>query len=114
MKRFVALFLTFLLCTLASAAIWLLNRRKSSADPAVSLEKRSVFLALLIGAVLGIANLINLFLAGKLPSAVFFPVLNGSVTLLSGIGAYLIFREKMNLRQIIALCIGIVAIILIS
>ena len=108
------LFLTFLLCTLASAVIWLLNRRKSSADTAVSLEKRSVFLALLIGAVLGIANLINLFLAGKLPSAVFFPVLNGSVTLLSGIGAYLIFREKMNLRQIIALCIGIVAIILIS
>lgn len=107
------LLLTFFLCTLASACIWLYHRRKSTAGKALP-ERRPLVLALVIGCVLGIANLINLFLAGKLPSAVFFPVLNGSVTLLSGLGAYLVFREKMNLRQILALCIGIFAIILIS
>ena len=77
-------------------------------------DLRLILLAMLIGIVIGAANIINLFLAGKLPGSIFFPILNGGVTLMSGVGAYVVFREKMNLRQIIAVFFGIISIIFIS
>ena len=109
------LLLTFLLCMAVSAVLWRLHRPREQARAPIRLpDGRMLAQTIAIGGVLGFANLINLFLAGKLPGAVFFPVLNGSVTLLSGIGAYLFFREKIGPRQILALGIGLFAVVLIS
>ena len=47
----------------------------------------------------GAVNLINLYLSGKLPSIILFPILNGGVIVLSGAAALIIFKEKLSCKQ---------------
>ena len=80
----------------------------------MSLRLSERVFAVCVGIVAALLNRVNLSLAGALPGMIFYPVFNGSVTLLSGITSYLVYREKMNVRQWISLCLGIAAIALIA
>ncbi len=66
------------------------------------------------GVFLGAINLINLYLSGKLPSVIFFPIVNGGVIILSGIASLLIFKEKLSKKKIAGLIVGIAATCLIG
>ena len=68
----------------------------------------------LIGALLGIINVFNTFLAGKLPSVVYFPVYNVGVIILVTVASAILFKERLNVKQIISIAIGSLAIILIA
>ncbi len=66
------------------------------------------------GVFLGAINLINLYLSGKLPSVIFFPIVNGGVIILSGIASLLIFKEKLSKKKMAGLIVGIAATCLIG
>ena len=68
----------------------------------------------LTGACFGGANLFNTILAGRMSSAVFFPLQNVSVILLTAVLSLLFFRERLTLRTGIILLLGIGVIILFS
>lgn len=56
-------------------------------------------------------NALNLYLAGVLETAVFFPVVNG-VPLLAGLlVSFLVFREKLKTKQLIGLAVGVGALV---
>lgn len=57
---------------------------------------------------------LNLDLAGKLPSVLFFPVFNGGVILLSSVTGWVFFREKLTKLQIFGLISGFISILVIG
>lgn len=73
----------------------------------------SVF-ALLSGVVIGAINQINLYLSGKLPSVIFFPVVSGGAIVLSGLAAILIFKERLSRPQQIGLVAGTISVLLLG
>lgn len=81
---------------------------------AVGVSVKEAWLAVASGAVAAALNRVNLSLAGALPSMIFYPVFNGAVTLATGVAAFLICKEKLNLRQWLSLLLGIAAIALIT
>ena len=62
----------------------------------------------------GLANLLNTILAGRLDSAVFFPVLNISTILFSIVSGIILFKEKLFKNDILVLILGIISILLIT
>ena len=78
------------------------------------MSRKELGLSLLCGSASCIYNRLNIYLAGALPSIIFFPAFNGSVIILSVISGVLICGEKLTVRQIIGFCIGAAAIIIIG
>lgn len=75
---------------------------------------KKLFLSGGAGVCFGGCNLLNTTLAGRLDSAVFFPVYNISVILLSIILSYMIFREKLTKKEVAVFLLGIISIMLLN
>ena len=65
------------------------------------------------GGTLAFANLANLYLAGALPSALLFPAQNGGSTLLSVLIAAVVFRERPDGRQKLALIASLCGLVIL-
>ena len=122
------LIIAFAISFLYSAVMALILRMKKEAPADVSdmggvpaENKKSawgaILLPLLIMVVGGICvslnNKLNLYLSGVMPSAVFFPLVNGGGLILTTISAFLLFRERLSLRQWIGLGAGFIAVLLL-
>lgn len=66
------------------------------------------------GACFGMASMLNTLLAGRLPSTVIFPTYNVGLMMMCLIFGKIIFKETPNKRQILAFCLGIVTILVLS
>ena len=66
------------------------------------------------GLCFGLANLINTLLAGRLSGALFFPIQNISVIIMSVFVNRLITKQKLKIREYITILLGAAAIILLS
>ena len=93
-----------LLCAL------LLARREASPMP----SGKELLFASGVGICFGSCNLLNTTLAGLLPSAVFFPLLNIGMILLSLLLSVTIFRERFTKRHAWILSLGALSILLIA
>ena len=108
------LVITFAFCAVFSFLLYMLFRIKDR-DPSGEWQNfRVMGVSVAAGIVVALLNRVNLYLAGALPSIVFYPVFNGAVTLLTGIMAMILFREKLARRQVICLLFGIFAILLLN
>lgn len=73
-----------------------------------------IWVPLCLGVCVGVMNFLNLYLSGKLPSAVLFPVCNiGSMLLTSMISA-IIYKDIPTKKQGVGFALGIVAILIIG
>ena len=77
------------------------------------LPKSIILFALICGCCTFAMNFINLKLVGMLPSQLFFPVVNGSVIVLSSILSVVLFGERLTTRKTIGLIGGIASLIAI-
>ena len=115
--------------TIVSATIFLLiyfiskifskkkETKKSEAMQVVAAKnERAMLIGLMVaaGAASCVYNRLNVYLVGVLPSALFNPIFNGSIIMLASIAGRIVFKEKLTRRQIIGVCCGVLAIILIS
>ena len=66
------------------------------------------------GIFLGLIQKFSLLLVGIIDSAVIFPILNCTVTILMTIFGVIFFKDKLKRIQIIGIVIGLVSIVLIS
>ena len=117
---------------LASAAVSLLvclfypRARQAEAAPATPAADtgkagrstgRTVWLVLVLFVIGGVTaalnNQFNLYLSGVMPSAVFFPIVNGGGLVLSTAASVLLFREKLSVRQWIGLAMGTVSVLML-
>ncbi|MGM9643073.1 MAG: EamA family transporter, partial [Eubacteriales bacterium] len=102
----------FAFMTAASTAIWLIRRKKAEVTFKPSL-KQAAF-AGVCGACLAVPHVANLFLAGALPSAVFFPIINTGSLILTLVAATLIFKDKLTRLQWAGIALGIISSLLVS
>ncbi len=77
-------------------------------------KKKQFVFAMLTGACFGICNLLNTTLAGKLDSALFFPLQNISVILLTIVLGCLITKEKLTKKSAIIFILGAAAMIFLN
>lgn len=106
---FIAAVVSAILFTLSGFAI---NGCTKNAKPKI--YKESLIYIVLCGFVGCVYIRMNLWLAGIIPSVIFFPVSNGANVLLSTFLGQVVFKEKLNKSQIAGILIGLGAIILIG
>ncbi len=77
-------------------------------------SRRFVLIALINGVLGCCYNRLNISLAGKLESAVFYPCFNGGVILLSTLLGLFFLRERLTRRQAVGLALGIAAVVTVG
>lgn len=77
-------------------------------------SRKQVLAATLAGIALSVPHVANLYLAGQLPSAVFFPIINTGSLILTTIAARVIFKEKLSMTQWAGLILGIISGLFVS
>jgi multidrug transporter EmrE-like cation transporter len=72
-----------------------------------------LFIVIMIfsGICVGANHKLNLALAGEIPSAVFFPIVNGGGLVLTTLAAVLLFKEKLSTKQWIGVVLGIASVV---
>ncbi len=107
-ERSLFLIIAFVFAFLGSAAALLLS--KKGEKPRASL----IIYPALTGLCFGGANLLNTILAGRMKSAVFFPLQNISTILLSTLLGILIFREKLTAKTAVIIALGAATVVVFS
>ena len=88
----------------------IINKVKN--EPMPTLKKASL-LWLVTSALAGCVYIrINLSLSAVIPSAIFFPVSNGALVILSTLIGWLVFGEKLNRLQLLGIFVGLISIVL--
>lgn len=78
------------------------------------IDRRGVGICALVGMFYSVCNMINTHLAGTLDSAIFFPALNIGSIVISMILGMIIYKERLVKKDILVLCLGAVAILLVN
>ena len=103
---------SFLLIAFICSFIYSIIRTKKGFK-ALNFTKKHCIFAFVCGICTFIMNFLNLHLSGLLPSQLFFPLINGSAIVLSSLASIILFKEKLNKKQIIGLCGGILSLVAI-
>lgn len=93
--------------------ITVFNKRKPTASKS-KIDKKYLFLILGCGVLSCFYNRLNIFLTGLFPSIVFFPSFNGGVVLASFLMSKFILKEKLRIKQTIAILIGALSICIVG
>ncbi len=78
------------------------------------IERKAASFSLIVGVIFSLCNIMNTYLAGVLDSAVLFPILNIGSILISLILSIIIYKEKIDRRDILILILGILAIVFVN
>jgi len=110
---------SFMMIVIMSLVVYLVCKikgrvRKVHDSSRVNMSKNAIILTLILGGILGYHNKFCTYLSGALPSALYFPVLNGGAIVLVAVVSAILFKEKLNKRQLLSTAIGFISIIIIS
>lgn len=103
----------FAFMTLAAGTIWLVVRKRA-ANETFRPGLGGLAYALLSGAALSVPHVANLYLAGALPSAVFFPIINTGSLILTLFAATVIFHERLTRLQWLGIILGLISSLFVS
>lgn len=107
----VFLMYTFVFC---SAMSFLLSKIPFGGKPSSVKGSKRLTISVVSGLFVGLLNILNLTLAGKIPAVILFPVYNVGGMIMTGVAGALIFKEKNTPKQIWGFVIGCVAIAVIG
>lgn len=99
--------------TLFSAGVLGFLALKKQAEPEAKryFSWKPLAVMAVFGLCVALNNKLNLYLAGVMPSAVFYPVMNGGSLIATTVGACVVLRERLSKRQWIGMVVGILAVI---
>lgn len=94
------------------------TKKNKDKDKSIDFKEKTVYrllaVVVLAGLCVAVNNKINLDLSGKIPSAVFFPIVNGGGLVLTMLCAVTFFREKLSPKQWIGFFTGVASVLLIA
>ena len=99
----------FAFCFVVSLLFFLFFKKGDTKIQARNLSACSV-----VGIFFATCNILNTYLAGKLDSAIFFPLLNIGSILFSLLFGFIIYREKLTKKDIAILLLSATAIVLVN
>ena len=109
------LIISFVLSSIVPIAGYFQEKRHGHAPTIPLSPKHAPFWLCVIGAVCTvIPHRFNLYLSGVLESIIFFPIVNGGSLMLVLLSAFVIFKERPTVRQLIGIGLGFLAIFLFS
>ena len=88
---------SFVFAILLNLLLWKCSAKKD--QKTFPVNGRALMLSLTSGIFMGVVNIVDLYLAGVMPKAVFFPIVNGGLTVMTLLGSVVFFREKLNAKQ---------------
>lgn len=97
--------LTGFICSFVYASVM---AKKNKAQ--IKINAKKGFFALVCGLCLFTAHYLNLGLSGKLPSQLFFPLVNATPMILNIIMSVVLFKEKITKKQIVGIVGGIASL----
>jgi drug/metabolite transporter (DMT)-like permease len=103
----------FAFMTVVSALLWLYERKKSG-ESKFNPNAKQIAFALISGATFAVPHTANLYLAGAMPSAVFFPIINTGGLILTLLAATLLFKEKLSHLQWVGIALGLISSLFVS
>ena len=103
----------YLIAFLLSFAVCFL-RGVSNKENRFSVSPRAALLGVSAGAVLAVFQWLNTYAVSAIDAAVIFPSYYGGSMILSAMSGVLILKDKLTKRQICAILIGIVAIVILN
>ena len=116
-------FLTFTLCGVFMAICYLFTlfkKKTKNEEPALSEERRPVLskklvvCGILLALALFLINIIITEMGKTVPSIIIFPVSSAISIIIATLVGYFIFKEKLSLKKIFGLIVGIASIIVIG
>lgn len=110
------LLVAFAVCAAMSAVLTLLYARKTGERVRAfdrPNRRGAVLYAVLTGVGIGVCNQINTYLAGVMPSILFFPLVNGVAILFTLLIGLVFWKERFSRRQWIGLTAGVASIALL-
>lgn len=113
----VSFLMIVVMCIAAMLISLLIDKKKGIISPEekpLALSKKAIIFTVILGLILGGHNKLCTYLAGVLESFIMFPVCNGGVIALTAVLSALIFKERLTKKQLAAVIIGFVAIIVIA
>ena len=99
------LLVAFVFAFLVSLLFYLFSKNKLTPNA------KTVAVSSLTGLCFGGANFCNTFLAGRMPSAIFFPLQNISTIVASAVLGILIFKEKTTPKTMLTILMGVAVIL---
>lgn len=105
---------SFVFSAILCAVMVAVEHKRSSEKEPVPFNKKGVLIPLLGGITLAFPHAINLHLAGIMPAAVMFPLVNICPLMLTTVIAATVFRERLSVRRWIGFGIGIVSTLFVS
>ncbi len=98
------LLIDFLLSAVVS---FFLFRRSAQKSETTDLSKSFWCRCFILGGAMAFQNVNNTYLAGKLPSVIFFPLLNGGIIICTAVASSFLFKEKLTPIQKISLGVAV-------
>ena len=89
------------------------KRAKAQNQP-TQITKLAWILPLIAGSLYAFPHSLNLFLAGKLPSIILFPIVNLTPMIILMVSGIFLFKEKLSLKRWIGVFFGILSTIFVS
>lgn len=111
-----ALLLTcFVLSTVASFVGYVLERRKAKKQELeLTCTAAEILYPALTGVCFSLPHALNLFLSGKVPSVIMFPLANLLPLMLVMLYAVVFMKERLSLRRWLGIAVGVLSAILVS
>lgn len=108
------LVIAMLTAALISAILWLYNTKGDFKEDRKEILKPKLWaMFIYIGFVIAFTNKINLYLSNAMPSIIFFPLINGGNLILIALAGFIIFKEKLSLKQSVGMIFGLGAVLLL-
>ncbi len=105
---------SFVFSAVLCAVMVAVEHKRSPVKEPVPFNKKGVLIPLLGGITLAFPHAINLHLAGIMPAAVMFPLVNICPLMLTTLIAATVFRERLSVRRWIGFAIGVVSTLFVS
>lgn len=107
------IFLALLFASVFSLVAAAFTKNKKN-EPIIKKVKSCFKLIVIGGIAIGLVNMLNLILAGKIVAVIQFPVYNIGGMILTGLGGRFLFKEKMSKKQVVGFVVGCIAILIIG
>ena len=112
-QRIAFLLVGMLFSCLLSFLMFAISKKSNKEIETKLVSKKPIIFACLVGLSFGLANIVNLYLAGKVAATILFPIQNIGTIVLTTLLGYFVFKERPKIKELLAFLVAVTSIVLI-